>query len=1481
MNVFLIFSSGIIILILLFIGFSQTHTFREYLREKIISDINSSINGKLYIEGLDGTILTSIFLRNTSLTVGNDTIFFSDKIEVKASPLQLLLRKIYFRKIEIENARVALREDKKGIWNLSMLMKQAADEVQPESISESEDTGFNFSIQVNELALKNIDFILQKSEHFNSQDNYETINTDDLRVKNINLDASLLADIRDNNYTLIIKNCSFEPNLKKFKLRELSGKFELAKDYAAVNNLYALSDSSEIRLSARLDQINLFGGLNLTDFKDYPVTLDLDTTPFNFDDLTSFLNATNILKGRPEVHLTATGKFGDFQIEKLNVAYSGSEFNIIGRMRELHTPEKLFIDALIENSSANFSDVIRLLPGLGLPEFDQLQLTNLNAQYSGQPTKFTASVEGNLTNGLIKSTCSMDLQSEPIQYNISFETTQADLSPILGINTNINSYGLIKGQGTNPNDLDADFIFKTTNSSLNGYDLDSLTTHIKAKSKKINLNSAALINGSYSALKGNINFTDEIIPIYNLSGIINNLNLGSFLNNPQLISSLNFEFNIDGKYFNLDSMIGSCSIDLKNSTFSNKHIDDTKLKLAIESADNLRTISFNSDIANVIIEGNYSIIDVLNLLSYESSVISDVIKQKMVELNPLYVFEDSTHTMNNVSVLPDFINNNLEFDYKFSFKDLKLISILFDIDKFEILGNSKGKVINDSTNFSISSNISLNYILTSDKGNTLYISDLNTDLNLTRDNRVLGFDNLFGTLSISGEKIYSVTEINNLYADLIFNENKLYLNAYAEMSNSLKTELEGNLSMSSMEQKIILNKLWFEYKGVEWENKSPIYILFTPEYLKVDKFLLAHDKSELDIEGDIIKNGDQNLTLNVKNLDGNLLTNYFMNLESPYFSANINLTSKINGTFQNPNIHVDLEVNQIKYGSVDLGHLICESNYQDKKISTNLVFLDSTFNTNSPNLTINSIFPIDLSFENVQNRLINDKQISAKITAEKFDLRSLGDILPGISNQSGYLSTDIEINGTYSNLDRSGHLIISDGSFRTIVNNLYYNYEMSLRFDLSDLIVDKVIISNSHGSKYPGTLYGRGIINFDGFDINNIDLSVNGNIALLGKNSSIVSPSFFGDLLVATDGNLIFSYKNRKPFFKGVLLLKETNLTYVSEEALGGYSNNDFIYNILIDSTKIERKELEFQKALSAHSRNNAVESDFAKNFNSEIDIKIINDAKLEFILSKAANQKLIVEARGDLKFESGEGISNVQGEINLLPGSKLEFIKTFEADGKIRFETDITDPFLDIIATYLGGYDLAEVSGKTQDVAVKIKLQGPLSELGRNLANNPDNIGVYIGTRNIENNISDKRYDVSDAFSFIFVGKFKEDLTTTDRNQVASQTAALNNTAASFLGSVLTSFVNSAVGDVINNIQLSQSGEYTKFSVSGKLENIRYKFGGTTEVFQDINKANIKLEYLFNPNFLIRLERKDPILRSFGIDEKISELGLKYRFEF
>jgi hypothetical protein len=200
----------------------------------------------------------------------------------------------------------------------------------------------------------------------------------------------------------------------------------------------------------------------------------------------------------------------------------------------------------------------------------------------------------------------------------------------------------------------------------------------------------------------------------------------------------------------------------------------------------------------------------------------------------------------------------------------------------------------------------------------------------------------------------------------------------------------------------------------------------------------------------------------------------------------------------------------------------------------------------------------------------------------------------------------------------------------------------------------------------------------------------------------------------------------------------------------------------------------------------------------------------------------------------------------------------------------------LNITATYRGNYAVGE---EDQEVAVKIRLNGPVSDLGKNLANNPENFLVYVGSDNIDNNVPDRSKDMSDAITFILVGKFKEDLTRQDKERTAGMLEGATN---SLVGSVLTSYLNSTVGDLITSVSIGETrlGD-TRVSLTGRAGNFRYRLGGTQAALQDFARANLLIQYFFSRHFLIKAERKEPVGQTFGTDDKITEIGLKYKFEF
>jgi autotransporter translocation and assembly factor TamB len=1476
-NVFIGIFLGIVLLVLIFLGFSQTKTFREILRKQVIALVNKETNGKLNIEKIDGTILTSLFLRKSSIIVDNDTLLWAGNIEIKISPLQLILKKIYVRKILLDDVKIQMFQNSDSTWNFQKFFKP-----KPEDNTKS---NFSLQIQVADIQLRNISLTHQTFQNYKSQKVYPMINFNDLRINQLNFSAEAFADIHNSNYLLILKKFSFSPNLTRFTLQNISGEIAVTKQFTSIKNFSFITDSSNFKISARLDSVNLLGGIKLEDFKNYPVTLDLNIRSFNFDDLSSFIGSTEILKGTPSLQLKAHGKFGGFKIDKGILDYKNSHFEISGKVLNLNTPNKLFIQARISNTDINYKDVNNLMPTLKLPEYAKLQLKGINIEYEGEPTNFKTKFTGQIDEGKLTVEGFMNVNTKPITYNIKFETENLNLHPVLDLNTSLNAKGSLSGKGFSPVNAVSDLKLALYNSSINNYSIEKLDLNANAKDRTFNFDLTGTGMNAIASVKGNMTFDEDTIPTYHMTGSLKNVDLSKFVKDKNYKSNLNFRFNAEGRNFDPDEINGSLTLGIDSSSLRDKQIDNAYIKGELVKDSTHREILLSSDFVDFNIKGNFSLKKATELVAYEVKTISGIIKKKIGELNPLTIINHEAKSDTVAAILPSIINNELKFDYDFKLKDFELIAMLMGNDRLDISGSGKGSVSNLGNNFSISTDLKIDYMIMTQNAQTVYLSDINTKFNLTRDNRSFLFDKLFGSASITGKRLYSGSNIKNFSTDLEFNQSKVFFNVAANIEDLIIVDGEGTINISPHEQQLSIDQLSFNYDGIEWTNRDTIKVMFNPDYIKIVRCTLQKDTTTVSLSGVIESSGKQKLNVEASKISGDILSKYLFEIKNNQLTANGTLTGAIEGEFQNPVINSNFSVNNFSFAGSKLGYIKGSFNYIDKQLKTDFSYFDPAVNNGQTLLNFNGAIPVDLTFGSVEKRFIDDGNLWLQLKSDKFNLNALGNLVPAISDQNGILNADISVSGSFNKPVYNGYLTLHNGNFRSTYNNLMYKSGVKLSFGKNEITVDSMVVSNAGDSKYSGTLSCTGNISFDGFRIKDIALRINGDLAIMGQESQSVSPLFYGDLLIGTDGDLILTKRDERIFLKGNLLLKHTDLVYTTGQDYNSVSNKNFNFVFLEDSTKIDKELLRFNKVLAKEKdlqKQELTKIEKQLNFDYEIGISTENNAKLLFILAQAANQKLTVEMQGNLKYESYNGDLRAQGAFQLLPGSKLEFFKTFEAEGTIRFESDITNPFLDITSTYTSDYiNPHEENGTPQEVAVKIRIKSPLSELGKSITNNPESLSIYIGARNIQNNVAESRYDYADALSFILIGKFKDDLTAQDKTQVAGQTNVIGNTATSFLGSMLSNYVNSAVGDLVNNISINQTGEYTKFSLSGRLQNLRYSLGGTTEVFQNIGKANVKLEYLFSQSFSIRIERRDPVVSTYSLEDKITEAAFKYKFGF
>lgn len=1483
-NAFLGVLIGILVILVVLVGISQTESFREFLRKTVISEVNSSLNGKINIERIDGTIFTSLILTNTSLTLDRDTILYSGKISLKTSPLQILLKKIYVREFELSGAKIALLKDSSGKFNISRLVKpKKADTVKSK---------FPFTINVNELRIINSSLRIADGINKNSYRSYNTLNFNDLRVDSLNLLLSAFADISGNSFQLKIDALNFRANLLKFKLYKMSGYFDLTDHYARVNDLYLKTNSSDFNLTASMEDVNFFNHFRYEKLKTSPVKISLDARLFDFSDLTSFVSATDIMQGTVKANIEASGPYGDLNIQKLALDYLQTHLELNGNVKNLHVPSDLFIKAELYNSKINQDDVHKLLPGIkSIPDYKGLVLDNIEAEYEGTPKKFIASLRTDLPKGSIESKADLDFSGQVSKYDISVSTKELDLEPVIKSRTSLNSNISFRGESFSPQKMNSTAHIQLLNSSFRTYYADSLDLSGSVRDGQLAFRLITSSAGANFRADANVDYRDTANAIFSLNGRVARLNLSRFVNDTSLSSNLNFTFALDGQSFDFEKMDSHLRMNILPSVFKDMRLDTTALNIAyIRQNDNKRLIRLDTDFAVFTLLGDYSLDDAIDMMTYQSDVIVKLIKQKIYEINPYALFNDSLKAANFEMQLklarqenPPVFKKNISLDYNLFVKDFGLIAAFAGVNTIDTDGRFFGTIKNTASDFYADANIVLDKLKITSKTNVTYVSNLNFYSSISRDNSAVRFDNMKMDLKLNTDRVFSNTDLKDVFVMLNLNNSDMNYSVSAQMDTTASALLQGSAKILEHGFDLSVDTLVADYKSLTWKNDSALIAHYDKNEFSIDKFRLVRNGSAIDLKGSVYGDGKENLRLDVSHLDAELLNN-LLGLSQENLSSDLNISMLLNGYLHDPVIDLKLKADKIRVNDKNFGSLDGKFDYSKKMLKTDVVFVDSLMNFQAPLLTVKGDIPVDLGFVGVTQRLPSDKPVDIAVRSENFDIAVLSELIPYTYDVRGKLSAGLKIGGTTEQFNYGGNISLSNAVFTSSLTNLTYGLDINLKLQNESVLVDNFVLSNQGGSNYRGRLTGSGSAQLKAAGLETAELNVSGDLALLSEASRAVSPNYYGDVVIQTGNDWRYTYNKGNSEFNGKVLLKEAELTIIPPSSSYG-SENEYNYHFPVDSVRIDKKQDEFNQIVSLSKKYSSMgkpqksSSSKKTGFKYNVSLEIKDEATVYFVVDRVSNQRLTAVLDGQMIYESG-GVA--QGKFNLLEGSKLDYFKTFDASGSIYFESDPTNPRLDVVATYKSEHS-DSAAGESQMVAVKIKIQGRVQELSKNFIQaSEDKIAVYVGESDIENDVPDPQYDASDAISFIITGSFKDELTANEKSQAAFDLSRnVTGYTTSILGGLIGSFANSQLGDIVKDFEVEKRGTSTRVSLSGRFQNFRYSLGGSDETLQDISKANLSFEYPFTDRLFFRFQRKDPILEASSLNEKINELSLRYKFIF
>jgi hypothetical protein len=1470
-NIFVYAIVGIFMLLVVFFGISQTSIFKDWLRDTVVELVNDGINGKLSIEEIDGTIFTSLLIKNVTLTsLQNDTVVSAGNIELRTSPLKILFKNIYVRKFELKDARVKLVEEEDGQLNLLKIFPPSDE---PEDTTSSE---FPFSIEVADFALTNIDFSLQRYDKVGSTENYQSLNTEDLRVKNLNVSLSAFADLNKYNYRLTINNISFSPNFNFFQLENLSGTILLTPQLAGINKLHLVTRDSEIKLNAAVLGVDFIKDFSIEKLEAAPVRFNLSSPRLKIDDITTYVPALEMLDGTVAANLEGSGTFSDLQVKKLNLDYNNTSLNATGRLENLLNADKMNFDLSIMESYVDPSDPNKLLRNVEIPEYKEFGVIYIDTlNFKGGPLDFKTNFALRTDNGNMSGNANMNLLSSEIVYEVNVRTKNFDLGPFTSIPTNLNSRISVNGIGFNPQNMELDLSMNAVNSRFGTKDFDDLNITSTAKEGIITTSLTISSDSTSTDMLANLDFNNPDDPTYDIKGKLKKVNLAKFLNNESLDSELNLSLQASGQGFDPDSMDVFLVTDIQDSRVLDFDIDSTRLIMDIRRNDNgKKIINVISDIADLTISGDYALTSIGDVLSRESEIITSAINEK---INPIF----NTDTLNSLDakiVISEDNSPTKDFSLEYLLDFKQFMNLNLGQHQLELDGMISGNMESLNDSFIVSLNSKLDYLKYWNDRDVFFLVNTNFDCNLSNQLLNTHTDNLAAAIELNSERIYAGGNIYDLNARLNLSANKLSFAAATKYENDISADINSNIVVTDGELKLNINKLNLTYKDFNISNNNDLLLTYLNENISLDNWLLNAGDGKLNIDGSFGPIGDHNLSLSLNGLSGERVVDDILGKQGQNkFNSDINVKALISGNFGNPKFSINASAENITYAESNFGSLISVFDYENNRLNTDIRLIDSSKNYSSPAMLITGFLPLALTASK-DSIDISDNQIELVIESDEFDLSSLKKIIPYVQFNKGKLETDIYITGTVSKPVAIGYFSINEANFKLTNNNLDYDFNAKVWIDDEDITLESITLQNEFGTKQGGTLKGEGLVKLDEFKLDSTLIKINGDLKVLDDISKSSNPLVYGDVAFKTRGDIVYSSKGGNSYVN--LPISITVADIIIPLAKSAYSSSSgFKYEYVKSDKEVDKLISELDSLIRTTQKKDSVENNKngVSKFNYTLDIDLDTEAEVVVILSKELDQNLVAILGGNFFLESIDGKTRSGGQLKLLEGSSLSFIKTFSATGSVRFDK-IDNPIIDITSTYKSYWlKIPDDPSSEQEVGIKIKLKGPLSELNQNFINDENNIGVYIGRQDIEDDRKDASKNATDAMFFIITGKFPADANQQDINLVGQYTADI---AGSLIGGVL----NQYFGDYVTGFQLRQvTNNTTKFNLIGKVWKIKYEIGGSTEVLQDLSRANVKMEYPITERLQLRVERKESENQTTSSinNPLFFEGGFKYNFEF
>jgi len=1217
---------------------------QTFFTKQLVKQLSEQTNTNISIRNVNIAFFNKVILDDILIEAqNNDTLFFTKQAFAKIDSFKIKKRRISFSEIRFEGNKINIVKDSTAKFNFTFLL---------DSLKTNKDTSIYWNINCNQ-------FDFQKSD-FYYVNNYSE-NTTKVLLHDLNLNISEFINHKD-SIKLDVNSLSFNDGKTLF-LEQLSANILVKNHKIRIDSLNmrsknSLVENSDLTLGIGKDSLAATMGPDI-DF-------NVKQSVISFTELAELAPALRGMNQKIKLSGNIYGNSDDLKGRDILLTTGrNTNANLDFYINGITDPETMYLFLDLKKLNTSFTDIsnIRLpyksaIRYIEFPEsFYENDFLSYSGNFNGFLTDFVTfgTIESPL--GILKTDVSViPKEKETVRVNGRMSSLDFNLGELLQNSKlgEISFNGEIDGNYYGDNKTIAG-IFKGDISKI------KINDYIYQNIQLDGLYVDEVFDGLLSIDDRNINFDfqgqfdlNEMSPEFNFNLKLNQFRLGE-LNLSTDFPDSEMAFNMKAKFTGnkIDNLKGLIVVNDGKYKNRNGQFDLENIQLYSVPDDSVKTLTLKSDFVDAEIKGDYHFQSIFKSFRLIANHFLPAIKCEA----------------------PHDIQLNT-FDYEINVKDVNEIATVFNPEiKFETPFLLYGNVDAENTDFELAGSIP------GFQFNDFWIRNIFIS-NKTVDEKYSSIFKFGEVLHRSGMEIYDFT-INSKIAKNIVNNEITWNNSLdSTLQSTLKSQTVFSVSDSTNYPEMISEFYPSEIfiADSSWQF-SPFIIELDSGVVQVQDFNISHDNQTISLDGNISREGSNQLSVKLSDIDLGFLTKSFGTKKS--FNGLLNSSIGISGFYSKPMVLSNIVVEGFTFEDYMVGdvNLLSQWDKGNTLINSELEIVKNNKKT-----------LVATGHYNPESRIID-----YEANADSLSLKLLGTVIKkNLSNFEGHATGKVKIGGTTDKLALNGALYATDAGVVVDYTQGEYSFNDFVYFKDDTIEFEDITFTDAYNNQglFRGTLVHE---NFKDMIYN---LTIVSPEMLVLNTTSKDNEQFYGKAFA--NCKLDITGQGKTVALKGTATTLRNTEINISMDYEGEIQQYDFI---------------EFKRPEEDVEREQFFSKNVKSNFSIQLTVEATPEAKVQLIYNSRIGDIIKAQGEGILLFEMDKDYNiSLSGDYTLTQGDYLFTLQnvlnkrfTIDQGSSIVWSGDPYNANIDLTAIYklkASLYDLLIESYIIDDIYQRIPVE-------------------------------------------------------------------------------------------------------------------------------------------------------------------------------